>query len=501
MPDNKNFEDIKEEIKSNIRANAYREMRRARREEQRRKKEQGSPIPNLFWGLIFILSAIVIYLYSQDYVAADDIWKVFLTGLGGIFIVEGITYLFSSSYRSHAIGRMIPGIILSFVGLGFLLGFSNWWPIALIIAGVAIIAISWILQREIQTRRKTQETLRESEVKYRHIIDNANSIIMEMDTSGKIIFINKFALEFFGFDENDILGHDIIGTITAPMVSIEQDTQKMISDIIARPEDYLHFETENILKNGEKVWIIWTYKPIYDEDNNIKEILCTGIDRTQQKRAEELAAQQMKETAAAEERTRLARDLHDAVSQTLFSASMIADVLPKIWEKNQDEGKRRLEEVRQLTRGALAEMRTLLFELRPAALADAELGYLLRQLSESITGRTRIPVTVTVDGICNPPAEVKIALYRIAQEALNNVGKHSGATQSRIYMVCTADSITLNVSDNGKGFETDSVKPESLGMGIMRERAKKIGANVTIESKRGEGSNVTVLWEKDKENA
>jgi HAMP domain-containing protein len=85
---------------------------------------------------------------------------------------------------------------------------------------------------------------------------------------------------------------------------------------------------------------------------------------------------------AAEERTRLARDLHDAVSQTLFSASIIAEVLPKLWEKDQDEGRRRLEEVRQLTKGALAEMRMLLFELRPSALADAELGYLVRQLAE-----------------------------------------------------------------------------------------------------------------------
>jgi len=498
MSENKSFDDIKEEIRNNIRANSYREMRRARIKERRQqKKDQKPPIPNLFWGLMFILWAVIIYLYSQHHITVGDIWEVFITGLGGIFIIEAISYLFSASYRTHTIGRLVPGIILSFVGLGFLLGFSNWWPIALIVAGVAIITISWILQREIQTRRKTQETLRESEVKYRHIIDNTNSIIMEMDTSGNIIFVNKFALDFFGFSEEDILGHSAVGTITAPVVSAAQDTQKMMADIIAHPENYLHFETENLLENGDKVWIIWTYKPIFDEENNIKEILCTGIDRTQQKKAEELAARQMKETAAAEERTRLARDLHDAVSQTLFSASMIADVLPKIWEKNQDEGKRRLEEVRQLTRGALAEMRTLLFELRPTALADAELGYLLRQLAESITGRTRIPVTVNVDGNCNPPPEVKIALYRIAQEALNNVGKHSAATQSRILMVCTQDAITMSVSDNGKGFDSTTTKPESLGLGIMQERAKKIGATVSVESKPNEGSNITVLWKEN----
>ena len=132
----------------------------------------------------------------------------------------------------------------------------------------------------------------------------------------------------------------------------------------------------------------------------MKEVLCIGIDSTQQKKAEDLAAQQLKEKTAEEERIRLARDLHDAVSQTLFSTSLIAEVLPRLWERNKDEGLKKLEEVRQLTRGALAEMRTLLFELRPAALADAELSDLLRQLAESVIGRARVPVTLEVEGTC-----------------------------------------------------------------------------------------------------
>ena len=102
--------------------------------------------------------------------------------------------------------------------------------------------------------------------------------------------------------------------------------------------------------------------------------------------------------ATVEERQRLARELHDAVTQTLFSSSLIADVLPRIWERNPEEGRRRLEELRQLTRGALAEMRTLLLELRPSALVEVELGDLLRQLSEAFTGRSRIPVQLEIEG-------------------------------------------------------------------------------------------------------
>ena len=302
---------------------------------------------------------------------------------------------------------------------------------------------SWFLQREIERRKVTQENLHESEVKYRHIIDNANSVIMEIDTSGNITFINKFALDFFGFREEEILGHNMSGTILPPASPAGEDQEKLIEDIAASPGKYLHYEKENLRKNGDKVWITWTYKPIFDEANNLKEVLCIGIDSTQQKKAEDMAAQQLKEKTAEEERTRLARDLHDAVSQTLFSTSLIAEVLPRLWERNKDEGLKKLEEVRQLTRGALAEMRTLLFELRPAALADAELSDLLRQLSESVIGRARVPVTLEVEGTCEIPPDVKIAFYRIAQEALNNIAKHSGASHAQITLHCQPHQISM----------------------------------------------------------
>ena len=200
------------------------------------------------------------------------------------------------------------------------------------------------------------------------------------------------------------------------------------------------------------------------------------------------------ELAVVEERSRLARDLHDAVTQTLFSTSLIAEVLPRIWERNPDEGRHRLEELRELTRGALAEMRTLLLELRPAALADAELGDLLRQLAESITGRARVPVALTVEGQRSLPPDAKVSLYRIAQEALNNVAKHAGASQATVNLRCQPRRVTLHISDDGRGFDPKSISPESLGLGIMRERAEAIGATLKVESEIGRGTEVTVVW-------
>jgi two-component system nitrate/nitrite sensor histidine kinase NarX len=206
---------------------------------------------------------------------------------------------------------------------------------------------------------------------------------------------------------------------------------------------------------------------------------------------------QAEEAAVAAERNRLARDLHDAVTQTLFSSSLIAEVLPRLWERNPEEGQRRLAELRELTRGALAEMRTLLLELRPAALAEANLADLLRQLAESITGRARVPVSLEVEGECKLEPEVKVALYRIAQEALNNVAKHAGASEATVRLVCQLGEVALSIRDDGLGFAPQQVGANSLGLGIMRERAEAIGADLLVQSEVGEGTQVSVVWGED----
>jgi nitrate/nitrite-specific signal transduction histidine kinase len=207
------------------------------------------------------------------------------------------------------------------------------------------------------------------------------------------------------------------------------------------------------------------------------------------------------ESAAAAERNRLARDLHDAVTQTLFSSSLIAEVLPKLWDRSPDEGRRRLEELRQLTRGALAEMRTLLLELRPATLVETPLSLLVRQLGEATTSRARIPVAVTVEGQCTVAPDVQVALYRIVQEALNNVAKHSGAEQARVRLLCGPSDVQVEIADDGRGFDPKLIPPGHLGVGIMRERSQQIGAVVEIDSQPGAGTRVVVTWREASQGA
>jgi signal transduction histidine kinase len=165
-----------------------------------------------------------------------------------------------------------------------------------------------------------------------------------------------------------------------------------------------------------------------------------------------------------------------------------------------------IQQLRSLSRSALAEMRTLLLELRPAALAETPLEDLLRQLGEAASGREGIPVLVKVEGQGPLPVDVHIALFRIAQEALNNVVKHAGASQVTLHLRSSCGetderdqtaclTTLLIIRDDGCGFEPAFISAEHLGLGIMQERASAIGASLSIESHPGEGTQVTVLWE------
>ncbi|MDR3671896.1 MAG: PAS domain-containing protein [Holophaga sp.] len=203
--------------------------------------------------------------------------------------------------------------------------------------------------------------------------------------------------------------------------------------------------------------------------------------------------EQAQELATLKERQRLARDLHDAVSQTLWTTSLIADVLPAVWAEDPGEGMSNLEQLGRLTRGALAEMRSLLVELRPAALLEATLGSLMQQLAQAVMSRKKLDIAVTVEGERPLAPDLQIGIYRLAQESLNNIAKHSKATQASIALQWMPDRVRLVIEDNGRGFDPAEVAPNRLGLGIMRERAEALGARLDIHSEPGRGARITVV--------
>ncbi len=201
-----------------------------------------------------------------------------------------------------------------------------------------------------------------------------------------------------------------------------------------------------------------------------------------------------KRAAVLEERSRLANELHDTISQTLWSVSLIAERLPVLWEVNREEGKRSLASVHDLAQGALAEMRTLLLELRPAVLMDAKLGDLIHQLADITATRTGLVFSITLHNQDPLPSHVQVVFYRVVQECINNITRHASASRVEIHFNSHAGRVELTIRDNGRGFDPTAIAPGHLGLSIMRDRVQSIGATLETMSAPTEGTLIRVVW-------
>jgi PAS domain S-box-containing protein len=142
--------------------------------------------------------------------------------------------------------------------------------------------------RDITEQKRAEEALKRNEEKYRELVESANSIILRMDTMGKVIFVNEFAQRFFGYGAEELVGKNVVGTIVPEVeTTTGRDLQLMIEDIGRNPGRYESNINENMRRCGERVWVAWTNKPIYDENGRIVEVLCVGNDITERKQAEE----------------------------------------------------------------------------------------------------------------------------------------------------------------------------------------------------------------------
>jgi len=205
--------------------------------------------------------------------------------------------------------------------------------------------------------------------------------------------------------------------------------------------------------------------------------------------------QRSQELAAVQERQRLARELHDSVSQTLFSSQTMAEAALRQWQANPKRARSLLDEVYRLLVNALAEMRILLLELRPATLTQVGLKQLFEQYLQAQVGKQDIAIQLDIEDMPALPPDVQIALYRIVQEAVNNVIKHAEAQNVTVSARMHGSLLELVVQDDGKGFASDEARSTSLGLGIMRERAEGIGATLEVKSSHGQGTRVVVTWQ------
>ncbi|WP_026370660.1 GAF domain-containing sensor histidine kinase [Kallotenue papyrolyticum] len=201
---------------------------------------------------------------------------------------------------------------------------------------------------------------------------------------------------------------------------------------------------------------------------------------------------QTRRLAALEERQRIARDLHDSVTQSLFSLRLAAEAASATLATDQQATAQMLQTVQELAGNALAEMRALIFELRPGALHEAGLAAAIERFVGAFRARTGLQVALDLDQRRSPPV-VEEALYRIASEALHNIGKHARARQVAITLRRRHNSVCLVVQDDGVGFDpTHPVAGDHMGQRTMQERAAALGGSCVVQSAPGAGTRVVV---------
>jgi two-component system, cell cycle sensor histidine kinase and response regulator CckA len=359
-------------------------------------------------------------------------------------------------------------------------------------------------------------TLHESERKYRELVENANSIIMRRDPRGTITFFNEFAQTFFGYEEKEILGKNVFGTIVPERDSQGRDLKNMIEDIGRNPERYATNENENMRRNGERVWIAWTNKAIRDREGNVKEVLCVGNDITERKRLAEQLLLSRKMEAVGRLAEGIAHDFNNILTAIIGCSELML--------MNLQEGEylyRKAEQIKKSgERGAALTRRLLEFSQRRALKPQVQdlnrivLGQeemLRRLVGEDIRLRTELVAkapAVMLD--LGAVEQLLIHLALNAREAMPGGGNLVIRTENAVAEeeVPGGPHVVLVVSDTGVGMDEETrtklFEPffttkgighgTGLSLATVYEIVKQCGGEIRVKSRPDEGASFRIFF-------
>ena len=373
------------------------------------------------------------------------------------------------------------------------------------------------LQQELAERVRAEESLRASEAKYRELVQNANSIIFRMDTQGRVTFFNEFAQSFFGYDEDEIIGQNVVGTIVPERDSSGRDLVATIQDILQHPERYASHENENMRRNGERVWIAWTNKKVLGDNSHTAEILCIGNDITERMRLEGQLRQAQKMEAIGQLAAGIAHDFNNLLTAingfaTLMQLELATDdPAQELAAKILSSGQRAADLVRQLLAFSRKQLvRPQVLDLN-TVVADMD-KMLQRIIGEHIHMETVLapdPWPVEVD-----PAQIEQVVVNLAvnaRDAMPDGGKLTIETTNVVFdeeyiahhpKAQPGQHVLLAISDTGIGmsqevrdrifepfFTTKEVgKGTGLGLATVYGIVKQSGGDIGVYSNENSGT-------------
>jgi PAS domain S-box-containing protein len=376
--------------------------------------------------------------------------------------------------------------------------------------------------RMVQERNQAEVALRESEKNYRELVQSANSIIIRMDTEGRVTFFNTYAQNFFGYPEEEIIGKNVIGTIVPERDIAGFDLTEMIKDIGTHPERYIANENENIRRNGERVRVTWMNKAIYDEAGSVTEILCVGIDVTEKWQLEKRLSQAQKMEAMGTLAGGIAHDFNNILSAIVGYTELSLIDIPKdsVLHNNLQQVLKAGGRAKELVRQILTFSRQRESELLPVKvnlIVNEALKLLRASLPATIKIRHNLKSHLSV---LTDPTNIHQVLMNLCTNASYVMQENGGILEVSLSDfeldaefarkhpdVKPGKFINLTVKDSGCGmtpevterifdpFFTTKKMGEGTGMGlsVVHGIIKSHGGTITVKSSPGKGSEFSVF--------
>ncbi|MBW3613042.1 MAG: GAF domain-containing protein [Chloroflexi bacterium] len=336
------------------------------------------------------------------------------------------------------------------------------------------------------TNARLYAEVQESERRYRHLVDNSPDIVWSVDAEGRFTFLSD-ALE----DRTGWKPEQLIGTPFTALASEETfgDALEAWEALQQNPNRGYRVRLDLPLRNGQvaQTEVALTGTVV---DGRFAGAHGSVRDISERERLEGDLRSQAAELAASQERAHLARELHDSVTQALFSMGLTLRTLELLLGTDTEAARAKLVELRELQKDALAEMRTLIFELRPSSLESDGLIQALRTHATAVQRRTGLIIVVDAEPIDRLPLPAEEALYRIGQEAIHNTVKHANASNATIRIARDGSQVRLTVTDDGGGFDPEAVPRGHLGLIGMRQRVELVGGGLRVESRAGHGTTI-----------
>lgn len=337
---------------------------------------------------------------------------------------------------------------------------------------------------------------KEAESRYRALFQRASDGIFIYDLEGNIIEVNRAAADLTGYADDELTGMNISQLLSTESFQLAMERQQAL---VRNEADTQRYELELVRKDGTRR-IIESLTGLLGQDGEAVGIQAMVRDVTEQKQLRESMQFYISQTIRAqeEERRRIACELHDETAQSLAALLFDLNVIAKDKAQLSGESIQHLEQLRDKIERLIEGIRRFSHELRPPVLDQVGLIPALELLCEELGRENRVNTTVKVLGSERRLLpEVELALFRIAQEALRNVRRHSQATEAVVRVEFTPNKIKLSITDNGEGFELPKVLGDfasrgKLGLLGMHERARLLGSNLSVKSQVGKGTTIAL---------